>query len=173
MSKTHWKQLVNMDYLGAYALPDGNDLTLTISKVVKEVVTGNSGRKEQCMVMYYKEPDYKPMILNRTNAKSIQALTGSPMIEDWIGHKVTLYGSTTRFGGDVVECLRIRPTVIEPKETEETYYCENCNQKIKGAGKLSAKQIADRAEEKFGKRLCFECAIAMAEVTKNEAVQTD
>ena len=175
MSKTHWKQLVNMDYLGAYALPDGNDLTLTISKVVKEVVTGNSGRKEQCMVMYFKEPDYKPMILNRTNAKSIQALVktqeypqGSPMIEDWIGHKVTLYGSTTRFGGDVVECLRIRPTVAD---TSRTYYCEKCGSEVKGTATITVEQLVAGSKKKFGKVLCMDCA--MAEGKKNEAVQTD
>lgn len=165
MSKTHWKQLVNMDYLGAYALPDGNDLTLTIDKVVKEVVTGNSGRKEQCMVMYFKEPDYKPMILNRTNAKSIQALTGSAYVEEWVGHRVTLYGSTTRFGGDVVECLRIRPTVME---TAKTYICENCGAEIKGTGKNTAEQIAEGSKKKFGKQLCIECA--MAEAEKHEQV---
>jgi len=164
MSKTHWKQLVNMDYLGAYALPDGNDLTLTIDKVVKEVVTGNSGRKEQCMVMYFKE-DYKPMILNRTNAKSIQALTGSAYVEEWVGHKVTLYGSTTRFGGDVVECLRIRPTVME---TAKTYFCENCGAEIKGTAKFTAEQLVTGSMKKFGKKLCVECA--MAEGKKNEQV---
>ena len=157
MSKTHWKQLVNMDYLGAYALPDGNDLTLTIDKVVKEVVTGNSGRKEQCMVMYFKEQNYKPMILNRTNAKSIQALTGSAFVEDWAGHRITLYGSTTRFGGDVVECLRIRPTVME---TAKTYYCERCGSELKGTATYTAEQLAAGSKKKFGKILCVDCATA-------------
>lgn len=156
MSKTHWKQLVNMDYLGAYALPDGNDLTLTISKVVKELVTGASGRKEQCMVMYFKEPNYKPMILNRTNSKSIQALTGSPYVEDWVGQKITLFASTTRFGGDVVECLRIRPTVTE---TVKTYICENCGAEIKGTATVSLDQLVAGSMKKFGKALCMECAM--------------
>lgn len=168
MSKTHWKQLVNMDYLGAYALPDGNDLTLTIDKVVREVVTGNSGRKEQCMVMYFKESNYKPMILNRTNAKSIQALTGSAFVEDWVGHKITLYGSTTRFGGDVVECLRIRPTVID---TSKTYYCENCGSEVKGTATITVEQLVAGSQKKFGKTLCMDCAMAESEkVKQNEPV---
>ena len=168
MSKTHWKQLVNMDYIGAYALPDGNDLTLTISKVAKEVVTGNSGRKEQCMVMYFKEPNYKPMILNRTNAKSIQALVGSAFVEDWVGHKVTLYASTTRFGGDVVECLRIRPTV---SEQTTAIFCENCGQEIKGASGFTAEQIVAGSVKKFGKKLCVDCAMAESDKAKAEKAE--
>ena len=163
MSKTHWKQLVNMDYLGAYALPDGNDLTLTIQKVTKELVTGNSGRKEQCMVMYFKEPNYKPMILNRTNSKSIQTLVGSPYVEDWAGHKVTLYGSTTRFGGDVVECLRIRPTVTE---NATVYYCENCGNEVKGTPTFTVEQLVAGSKKKFGKTLCMDCALAESEKVK-------
>lgn len=168
MSKTHWKQLVNMDYLGAYALPDGNDLTLTIDKVVREVVTGNSGRKEQCMVMYFREPNYKPMILNRTNSKSIQALVGSPYVEDWAGHRITLYASTTRFGGDVVECLRIRPTVMEQSTK---YYCENCGSEVKGTATITVEQLVAGSRKKFNKVLCMDCAMAESERAKqNEAV---
>ena len=166
MGKTHWKQLVNMDYIGAYALPDGNDLTLTIAKVAREVITGNSGRKEQCMVMYFKEQNYKPMILNRTNAKSIQALTGSAFVEDWVGKKVTLYASTTRFGGDVVECLRIRPTVTEQTVT---HYCEQCGQEIKGTSGFTAEQIIAGSMKKFGKKLCVDCAMAESDKAKAES----
>lgn len=170
MSKTHWKQLVNMDYIGAYALPDGNDLTLTIKEVVRELVTGNSGRKEQCMVMYFQEPQYKPMILNRTNAKTISSLFGSNYVEDWAGKRITLYGSTTRFGPDTVECLRIRPyappvakqTVTEqPKQTvadRSDLICEKCGKPIVGAYGKSADIVAEQTKAKYGKRLCAGCA---------------
>lgn len=168
MGKTHWKQLVNLDYIGAYALTDGKDLTLTIDHVVRENVTGNNGKKEQCMVAYFKERDYKPMILNRTNAKSITALVGSPYIEDWAGHRITLYATTTRLGGDVVECLRIRPTVAEPKKTNPLY-CENCGLEIEGAAGLTPEQFAMNTRKKFGKNLCMDCA--MAEKEKLEAAK--
>ena len=167
MSKTHWKQMVNLDYIGAYALTDGKDLTLTIDRVVKEMVTGNNGKKEQCMVMYFKERDYKPMILNRTNAKSITALCSSPYIEDWAGHRVTLYATTTRLGGDTVECLRIRPTVVETKQSEPLY-CEMCGSIIEPAFGYSAEKVAESTMKKFGKRLCGSCATAEANKAKAE-----
>lgn len=162
MSKTHWKQLVNMDYIGAYALPDGNDLTLTISKVVKEMVTGNNGKKEQCMVMYFQEPQYKPMILNRTNAKTITNLCGSAYVEDWVGHRVTLFASTTRLGGDVVECLRIRPVEAAAKPI----ICADCGKPIAAAYGMSPAQLAANTHAKFGRDLCADCATKAAEEKK-------
>lgn len=165
MGKTHWKQLVNLDYIGAYAL-DGKDLTLTIDHVVREMVTGNGGKKEQCMVAYFKENGYKPMILNRTNAKSITALTGSPYIEDWSGHKITLYATTTRLGGETVECLRIRPTVA--KQNSQPLICEICGSIIEPAFGLRAEQLVENTKKRFGKALCAECAQNEADKAKKE-----
>ncbi len=110
---THWKRLVNPDYLGAYSLEKGQDLTLTIAKVVREVVTGTGGKKEECTVIHFKEPQ-KPMILNKTNSKTIQKIYGTPYIEEWEDRKITLYASTTKLAGEEVECLRIRPVKPQP-----------------------------------------------------------
>ena len=63
---THWKTQFNYDYLGAYSLPDGKDIILTIRETKKEQVVGTSGKKEECFVAYFFE-NVKPMILNRTN----------------------------------------------------------------------------------------------------------
>ena len=35
---THWKNQFNYDYLGAYSLPDGKDIVLTIKEMKKENV---------------------------------------------------------------------------------------------------------------------------------------
>jgi len=50
--KTHWRQLVNPDYLGSYSLPEGNDITVKITKVVREMVTSVGGKQEECTVAY-------------------------------------------------------------------------------------------------------------------------
>ena len=47
---THWKTQFNYDYLGAYSLPDGKDIILTIRETKKEQVVGASGKKEECFV---------------------------------------------------------------------------------------------------------------------------
>lgn len=43
--KTHWKRLINPDYIGAYALPEGGDLTVKIDFVQVEEITGTGGKK--------------------------------------------------------------------------------------------------------------------------------
>lgn len=109
--KTHWKRLVNPDYIGAYALPVDADLTVTIDFVKRETVKMAGGKKEECTVAHL--VGQKPFILNATNSKSIHRLYG-PYIEDWSGKKITLYASTTKFGTEIVECLRVRPSVEQP-----------------------------------------------------------
>ena len=110
--KTHWKLLINPDYIGAYALEEGQDLTVKIDYVQVEEVTGTGGKKEHCTVAHL--VNQKPMILNVTNSKSIAKLYG-PYIEDWQGKLITLFASTTKLAGETVECLRIRPKVAERK----------------------------------------------------------
>jgi hypothetical protein len=166
MSKTHWKTLTSTEYLGAYSIPDGKDLVLTIDRVAKERVTGNNGKKEELMVCHFKERDTLPMILNKTNAKTITKLVGSPFVEEWSGHKIALYADTTRFGGEIVECLRIRS--YAPKEESATVICEKCGKEIKAVPEwnYSAAQVAESTKKKFGKQLCAECA--MSESDKGE-----
>lgn len=115
MSKTHWKRLMNPDYIGAYSLPEGEDLTVTIDYVVREQITGTGGKKEECTVAHLVKN--KPFILNATNSKSIAKLYGV-YIEDWAGKKITLYATTTRMGGETVECLRVRPHVAEKRKQQ-------------------------------------------------------
>lgn len=105
---THWKALVDPRYIGAYALPNGHDLIVTIEGVRSEEITMMGGKKEVHSIMYIK--GQKPMILNATNSKSIHKLYG-PYIEEWAGKQVTLYASTAKLGGEMVECLRIRPSI--------------------------------------------------------------
>lgn len=107
-TKTHWKKLIDPRFIGAYALPNGEDITVTIEVVRSEEVTMLGGKKEQHSIMYLK--GQKPMILNATNSKSIHKLYG-PYIEDWAGKQITLFASTAKMGGEMVECLRVRPAV--------------------------------------------------------------
>ena len=34
--KTHWKRLMNPDFIGAYALPPGEDMTVEIMSALKK-----------------------------------------------------------------------------------------------------------------------------------------
>lgn len=105
-TKTHWKRLINPDYIGAYMVAE--DTTVKIEKVTRQLVKGEGGKSEECTVAHL--VGTKPFILNRTNSKMITKLYGSPYIEDWVGKTITLYPTTTKVAGETVECLRIRPT---------------------------------------------------------------
>lgn len=110
---------MNPDYIGAYSLNEGEDLTVKIDYVVREMITGTGGKKEECTVAHL--VGQKPFILNATNSKSIAKLYG-PYIEDWAGKPITMHASTTKLAGETVECLRIRPVVAKrqpPKITDE------------------------------------------------------
>lgn len=133
---THWRQLHNPDYLGAYSLPDGKDLILTIKEVKKEPVTSEGGRTEELSVCYFEE-DVKPAILNVTNSRTIQKIYDTPFIEEWKGKKVQFYVDHTKFQGEEVECLRIRPiSPAKPKLTPDSKKWNDAVKFIKGGGKI-------------------------------------
>lgn len=169
MSLTHWKKLSNPNYLGAYSIEDGKDLVLTIGAVKQEEVIGTDGKKEDCIVCYWAEPQ-KPMILNATNAKMIQKLLNTPYIEQWAGHKVQIGIEKVKAFGDVVEALRVRkflPKAIAIK-------CETCKKDIIASNGMSPDQLAAYTAQKYGKKLCAACALKLANPDKpTETEKTD
>lgn len=106
--KTHWKKLYNPNYLGAYAFQPGEDKILTIAKVVRELVQGEEGRTDECTVAHFTTAE-KPMIMNRTNQKTIEKIYETPYVEDWIGKSIQVYVTKVRLKKDTVDGLRIRP----------------------------------------------------------------
>jgi hypothetical protein len=106
MEKTHWKNNFDYQYLGGYSI-EGEDKTLTIKKVVTEKVQGTSGRAEDCMVIYFEE-ESKGMICNKTNAKTITKVHGTPYIEEWTGKKIVLGTEKVSAFGETTDALRIR-----------------------------------------------------------------
>lgn len=121
--KTHWKKLTHPDYIGAYELMDGSaenkELVVTITKVVREQVTGADGKKEECTVCHLN--GQKPMILNATNQKTMAKLFNSPFIEDWAGKKMTLFVAKVKAFGDTVDALRVRPNAPKLPDLTPTH----------------------------------------------------
>ena len=114
--KGHWKKQFNYEYLGSYSLDGKKEIVVTVSKLCQEKVTGQQGRKEDCFVVYFQEFD-KGMILNRTNARAIEKVAGTGLVEEWRDTQVTLYVEKgVKAFGDVVDALRIR----DKKPTRQT-----------------------------------------------------
>lgn len=152
--KTHWKKLTNPDYLGAYAFQPGEEKTLTIKEVKRELVYNPSGSgKEECTVAYFVEP-VKPLILNVTNCKTITKVWGTPYIEDWGGLRITLKVKKISAFGEMVDAVR----VANERPAEETIICEACGKPIAAAAGRTVQQIIAATKNKCGKALCLECA---------------
>ena len=143
--KTHWKKLTNPNYLGSYAFQPGEEKTVTIKEVKREIVQNQNG-KEECTVAYFVE-DVKPLILNKTNADAIARAWGTPYIEDWAGKKIILKVKKVSAFGDTVDAVR----VSKERPEEATYKCEAC-------GGIVTAKIAGITKTKYGKLLCINCA---------------
>jgi hypothetical protein len=171
-NKHHWKKFINPDYLGAYSLDNGKggylEITPTISAVKVETVTGADGKKEDCMVMRFKETrigavDMKPMIVNVTNAKTLEKLFRSPYVEDWSGRKITIGVEAVRAFGDTVDALRIRKTL--PRE-QGAVKCLDCGGSIEATEKMNSAQIIAVTQKRYGKPLCAQCWMKLVEQEK-------
>lgn len=107
---TDYRSLYDKDYIGAWDLQD-KDVNVTITKVIGGSLTGQGGRKSRKPVIYMAKTD-KGFALNATNGKTIAAMYG-PLIENWVGKRITLYKSVTRNpdGSGDIDCIRVRPKV--------------------------------------------------------------
>jgi hypothetical protein len=149
MSETHWKKLTNPNYLGSYAFDPGEEKIVTIDYVAQEEVIGAEGRASSCIVAHLM--DEKPLVLNKTNCKAISKLVGSPYIEDWAGHRITLTVQKVKAFGEDTDAVRVKPKL--PGEI-----CEACGKEIRAGAGRSAAEIVELSIKKFGKKLCLECA---------------
>lgn len=156
MTQTHWKRLTNPEYLGAYSLEPGKDLTLTIKSVVREMVTGTDGKKEECTIIKFME-QVKPMICNNTNAKMIEKIYKTPYIEEWAGRAIQIYVEHgIKVGRETTDGLRIRPII--PKQSAPVVpVCADCNDPVEAEQGGTAQQIAEASQRKYGKVMCKAC----------------
>ena len=158
-TKTHWKLLIDTNYLGAYSFNDQvSQITVTIKNVtVKEVYNPQEHKEEVCRVMEFEEKnvdgiEVKPFIINKTNCETIEDLYGTGYIEDWVGKRITLFATTTTVAGKTVPCLRVKHEVpfkakAKPQAQKPEYKCSVC-------GKLIDEKMYKASVEKYGVALC-------------------
>jgi hypothetical protein len=109
--KTHYRKVFNSPYLSSADIV--KPTTLTIARVTQEM-DKTKKTKDMLNTAYFVERELrpgeklKPMILNATNSKTMDRVTGSPFIEDWNNVRVTVYvDKDVKFGRDTVEGLRL------------------------------------------------------------------
>ncbi len=109
-----WRDFFDTNYLASWDIE--GDTTVTIVKAMYEEVTGEKGRKDKCLVIYFDEFE-NGMIVNVTNSKTIQKMYNELQPAKWIGKKITLYvDPNVSIKGEKVGGLRIRP--VPPMKTK-------------------------------------------------------
>ncbi len=86
-------------------------IQVTITEVRQELV----GDKDVKPVVYLR--DQKPLVLNKTNGKVIEALADTDETDDWAGVEIELYATETELRGERVPCIRVRA----PRPTRKTH----------------------------------------------------
>lgn len=113
-----YRTLFDKEFLYAFHL-GGREVTVEIVRVRGGEVTGTGGKKNKKPLVYFRGKE-KPLALNSTNAKTIASMYGNNT-DDWIGKRVTLYPTTTNFGGETVDCIRIRPGAPRASAKSESF----------------------------------------------------
>lgn len=113
---THYRAMFDTNFTGVWDL-DGKERVVTITKVEPGKVGGQNGRKaDRKPIVHFAELD-SPLACNVTNARTIAGIYG-PDVRAWVGKRVTLYPTTTQFGRETVDCIRIRPVAPKGPPTE-------------------------------------------------------
>lgn len=105
----HYKTMYDeKDMLFAFDL-GGKEVTVTIEKVWAGEISGEQGRKSKKPFVSFRGKT-KKLALNKTNGKTIAQLYGTDTAA-WVGKSITIYPTTTTFGNDTVECIRVKPSI--------------------------------------------------------------
>lgn len=99
-----YRKLFKSKWFTAADIENG-EVTLTVKGVTVEAVQ-NQGGTEECPTLHFEEHP-KPLVLNKTNARSIAAKHGADA-DEWVGKAITFRESVTTFGGEEVPCVRVK-----------------------------------------------------------------
>ena len=84
------------------------ELVVTITGVSKEDISRYGESRKERFVVYFEETE-KVLILKWNLSKSIEAITGSPAMDDWSGQKIVVYHDPdVTYSGLKVGGIRVR-----------------------------------------------------------------
>tara|TARA_R100000808_G_scaffold7070_1_gene20791 strand:- start:10420 stop:10818 length:399 start_codon:yes stop_codon:yes gene_type:complete len=89
----------------------GQEVTVIMEGCELEEV-GQGADAEQLPVLRF-QGQAKALILNKTNGRSIEKLYGSETL-GWPGRPITLFPTTTQYGSEVRDCIRIKAPATTP-----------------------------------------------------------
>ena len=104
----NWRSHSGYTFLSSLDFEDGQETTLEINKVtIEEAIDPKTKETKNLLSLILNGTD-RIMALNKTNAKRITELTGTPNVSKWKGFKITIIRKPIRCFGKDQFCLRVR-----------------------------------------------------------------
>ena len=96
----------------------GKKVTVTITGIEGEDLIGENNKAKSEWIVRIKERPLQ-LVLNKTNAFCLYRMFGGDP-HSWIGRRVTIYPTTTKFGRDTLDCIRVWGSPDIPEDMEIT-----------------------------------------------------
>lgn len=161
MSLNSWEKVIDPNFLSAEIIGDvGSERVVTIKDIdMAECYDEGSKAKVKKQTVFFEE--CKPMVLNKTNAKTLKKLfsPNSDNPADAFGHKVILKVETVKAFGKMTTGIRI-------KEFSEEK-CPICGKIILPYAGKTVEEIKEISKRNLGKVMCGECMKAQAKEAKD------
>lgn len=146
-----WEKIIDPNFINAELIGDvGTEKIVTIKDIdYMECFDNKAKAKINKQAVSFEE--CKPMILNKTNAKSLKKLF-SPNDDDpklCIGHKIVLYVVSVKVGGQQTTGIRIK------EYSEEK--CADCGKAILPAAGKTVSELIDISKRNCNRQLCLAC----------------
>ena len=151
MSLPSWEKIIDPNFINAELIGDvGAERVVTIKDIdMAECYDDQSKAKVHKQTVFFEE--CKPMVLNKTNAKTLKKLfsPNSDNPADSFGHKVILRVESVKAFGKVTTGIRIH------EFSEET--CPVCGKVIMPYAGKTVQEIMDISKRNLGQVMCGEC----------------
>jgi len=127
-------------WLQAADLADGDNI-LTIEAVTMEKLKNPQTQKDEEKPVITFAEDVKPMVVNVTNWKAIEAATGEEDTDNWSGKRISLFAAEVEAFGEVRLAIRVRSRAPMPRKPMQT------GKPIRPAQPSSEREAADSAAD--------------------------
>lgn len=162
MSLPSWEKIIDPNFINAELIGDiGAERVVTIKDIdMAECYDEGTKAKVQKQTVFFEE--CKPMVLNKTNAKTLKRLfsPNSDTPSDAFGHRVILKVEEVKAFGKKTTGIRI-------KEFSEEK-CPACGKVILPYAGKSVAEIKEISKRNLGQVMCGECMRNKAKEGKSE-----